>query len=67
MKFTYNTGFAVQATGTLVDSSMTTSDVIDKLIDKFRLLGDVDDYQLHELNHATQGIHLYVITNKLVS
>ena len=55
IKFTYDRGYALQTKSTLVDSDMNTVDVIDRLIDSLGLTGDVEDYQLQEINHMSQG------------
>ena len=56
IKFTYDRGYALQTKSTLVDSGMTTNAVIDRLIDSLGLTGDVEDYQLQEINHMTKGL-----------
>ena len=57
MKFTYDRGYAIQTKSMLVGSDLSTDDVIDQLIDSLGLTGSVDDYELEEINHMTQGLY----------
>ena len=55
IKFSYDRGYAVQTKSMLVGSDMTTDGVIDQLIDSLGLTGEVEDYELREINHMSQG------------
>ena len=45
----------MQTKSMLVGSDMTTDGVIDQLIDSLGLTGEVEDYELREINHMSQG------------